>query len=210
MTRVRVRQHVNPFNKKYQTPAKPPNWEKVYAQVNQPLHLDIGCARGEFLLKMAMLQPNWNFLGLEIREPLVERACAMVRELGLSNVHFLFANVNNSIEPILESLPQVKLQRLTIQFPDPWFKKRQAKRRLVQPELVNNLATYLSSEGMVLLQSDIEAVAQEMCDRFEAHPAFKREGTDWLAINPLSVPTERETLTLSRGEPVYRALFIRF
>ncbi|NEP01810.1 MAG: tRNA (guanosine(46)-N7)-methyltransferase TrmB [Symploca sp. SIO2E9] len=209
MTRVRVRQHVNPFSKKYQTPAKPPIWDKVYAQVNQPLHLDIGCARGEFLLNMAIVQPSWNFLGLEIREPLVERACAMVGELGLSNVHFLFGNVNNSIEPILESLPQGRLQRVTIQFPDPWFKKRQAKRRLVQPELVNNLAIYLSCEGMVLLQSDVEAVAQEMCDRFEAHPAFQRQGTDWLATNPLSVPTQREILTLSRGEPVYRALFVR-
>ncbi|NEO31564.1 MAG: tRNA (guanosine(46)-N7)-methyltransferase TrmB [Symploca sp. SIO3C6] len=209
MTRVRVRQHVNPFHKKYQTPAQPPDWEQVYAQVNQPLHLDIGCARGEFLLEMAMLQPNWNFLGLEIREPLVERAGAMVDELDLSNIHFVFGNVNNSIEPILASLPQGKLQRVTIQFPDPWFKKRQAKRRLVQPELVNNLATYLSSEGIILLQSDLETVAQEMCTRFEANPAFQRKGKDWLAKNPMPVPTQREILTLSRGEPVYRALFVR-
>jgi tRNA (guanine-N7-)-methyltransferase len=209
LPKVRVRQHVNPLSKKYQTPVQPPIWECVYAQPAQPLHLDIGCARGEFLLSMATIQPNWNFLGLEIREPLVEQANAKVSELGLSNLYYLFGNVNNSLEPLLESFAAGTLRRVTLQFPDPWFKKRQAKRRVVQPELVDTLATYLMDGGEVFLQSDVEAVAVEMCDRFEAHPAFQKQGTAlWLATNPLPVPTEREVSTLSRGEPVYRALFV--
>lgn len=209
MVKVRVRQHVNPLSKKYQTPVSSPNWNNVYTQVTQPLHLDIGCARGEFLLSMAQVQPNWNFLGLEIREPLVEQANAKVAELGLSNLHFVFCNVNNSLPPLLDSFPIGTLQRVTIQFPDPWFKKRQAKRRVVQPELVDTLATYLTDGGVVFLQSDIEAVAVQMCSRFNAHSAFHKQGTDtWLSTNPLPVPTEREISTLSRGEPVYRALFV--
>lgn len=209
MPKVRVRQHVNPLSNKYQTPVSPPNWENVYAQPAQPLHLDIGCARGEFLLKMARLEPNWNFLGLEIREPLVQRANAMASEAGLSNLHYLFGNVNNSLTPLLASFGCGTLQRVTIQFPDPWFKKRQAKRRVVQSELVNTLASYLAVGGLVFLQSDVEAVAVEMCDRFDAHPAFHREGTHtWLATNPLPIPTEREIFTLSHGEPVYRALYV--
>jgi tRNA (guanine-N7-)-methyltransferase len=189
---------------------QPPIWERVYAQPSQPLHLDIGCARGEFLLSMATLQPHWNFLGLEIREPLVEQANAKVSELGLRNLYYLFANVNNSLKPLLESFEAGTLRRVTLQFPDPWFKKRQAKRRVVQPELVDTLSTYLMDGGEVFLQSDVEAVAVEMCDRFEAHPAFQKQGAElWLASNPLPVATERETSTLSRGEPVYRALFVR-
>ncbi|MEQ8957413.1 MAG: methyltransferase domain-containing protein, partial [Coleofasciculus sp. C2-GNP5-27] len=105
MPRVRVRQHVNPLSKKYLTPVTPPPWEKVYDQPMQPLHLDIGSARGEFLLEMATLQPDWNFLGLEIREPLVETAQELVAELGLSNVHFIFCNVDNSLVPLLASFP---------------------------------------------------------------------------------------------------------
>ncbi|HEY9611982.1 tRNA (guanosine(46)-N7)-methyltransferase TrmB [Allocoleopsis sp.] len=210
MPKVRVRQHVNPLSNKYQTPVQPPKWENIYAQPDQPLHLDIGCARGEFLLSMATLQPNWNFLGLEIREPLVEQANAKVSELGLSNLHYLFCNVNNSLKPLLETFRVGTLQRVTIQFPDPWFKKRQVKRRVVQPELIDTLAAYLIDGGEVFLQSDVEAVAVQMCDRFEAHPAFQKQGAEtWLATNPLPVPTEREVSTLSHGEPVYRALFIR-
>lgn len=210
MSTVRVRQHVNPLSQKYQHAVHPPIWEKVYADPSQPLHLDIGCGRGHFLLKLAQQQADWNFLGLEIREPLVMQATAWQEELGLTNLHYLFCNANQSLKSLLSSLPTDNLHRVTIQFPDPWFKKRHQKRRVVQPELVEVLATYLVTGGTVLLQSDVEAIALEMCDRFREHPAFAQEGNrGWLAVNPLPVATEREESTLSRGEPVYRALFRR-
>lgn len=209
MPPVRVRNHVNPLSNKYQTPASPLDWEKFYPMPTQPLHLDIGCGKGRFLLNMAALEREWNFLGLEIREPLVQEANTWRNESGLTNLHYLFCNVNNSLNSLLSSLPVGRLQRVTIQFPDPWFKTRHAKRRLVQPHLVAELANYLAIGGVVFIQSDIEALAVEMCDRFDANSAFQRQGSDWLAENPLPVPTEREKSTLSRGEPVYRALFVR-
>lgn len=207
---VRVRQHVNPLSQKYQRPLDLPNWEKVYADPRQPLHLDIGCGRGQFALQMAQTQPVWNFLGLEIREPLVVQALEGRDVLGLMNLHYLFCNVSHSLEPLLASLPPKILQRVTIQFPDPWFKKRHQKRRVVQTETVDILATHLAVGGTVLLQSDVEQVAIEMVERFAAHPAFERSPSElWLATNPLPVPTERESSTVQRGEPVYRTLFVR-
>ncbi len=208
MSPVRVRQHVNPLASKFQTPTASPEWKNIYTQPNLPLHLDIGCARGRFVLKMAQIEPNWNFLGLEIREPLVVEANRIRDEMGLTNLHYIFANVNNSLISLLSTLPQDSLQKVTIQFPDPWFKNRHAKRRVVQPELVTELAKYLAVGGIVFLQSDIEFVAVEMGDRFHENPAFEKLGTTtWLAENPLPVPTERELATQKKGEPVYRALF---
>lgn len=205
---VRVRQHVNPLAQKYKIPVELLNWEKIYRQPNQPLHLDIGCARGQFLLQMAQIEPNWNFLGLEIREPLVYQANHWRDELGLVNLHYLFCNVNNSVRSLLLSLPIGSLQRVTIQFPDPWFKNRHAKRRMVRKELVAELAECLVPGGIVFLQSDIEFLAEEMCTRFAENVAFRRFGTgEWLAENPLPIPTEREIATQSQGKPVYRALF---
>jgi tRNA (guanine-N7-)-methyltransferase len=207
---VRVRQHVNPLGKKYQTPASPQDLEKIYAKPNQPLHLDIGCAKGQFLLNMAKIEPNWNYLGLEIREPLVVEANKLRSELALTNLHYLFCNVNNSVDSLLSSFPPGSLQRVTIQFPDPWFKTRHAKRRVVQPELVAELANYLAVGGVVFVQSDMEFIAVEMRDRFAAHPAYQKVGAEeWLAQNPLPVPTEREIGTQKKGEPVYRALFVK-
>lgn len=209
MAVVRVRQHVNPLSQKYRQPVAAPDWQQVYADRTHPLHLDIGCGRGHFLLAMAQQAPDWNFLGLEIRQPLVVQANLWREEWGLTNLHYIFCNVSNSLRPLLASLPAASLQRVSIQFPDPWFKRRHQKRGMVQPELVQDLALHLAPGGMVLLQSDVEIVAKKMCDRFVEHPAFSRSQSGWLKTNPLPVSTEREQMTLERGEPVYRSVFIR-
>jgi tRNA (guanine-N7-)-methyltransferase len=170
--------------------------------------LDIGCAKGKFLLEMAHLQSDRNFLGIEIRETLVTAANLERDRLGFSNLHYLYTNINISLSVLLASLPAGVLQYVTIQFPDPWFKKRHAKRRVVQPELVEAIATFLVDGGTVFLQSDIELVAKEMSDRFECHPSFQKQHQQrWLEGNPLSVPTERELYVLESGGSVYRALF---
>lgn len=208
MAVVRVRQHVNPLSQKYQSPVEPPDWSQIYTRPTQPLLLDIGCAAGRFLLQMADQQPQWNFLGLEIREPLVVRANKLREEAGLTNLHYLFCNANNSLDPLLNSLPPGVLHRVSIQFPDPWFKKRHQKRRVVQPEIVDAVATFLIPEGEVFLQSDVEDVLLEMGDRFQENPIFQRiTDSPQNTPNPFPVSTEREQFTLEQGEPVYRMRF---
>ena len=211
MARVRVRQHVNPLNRRYQVPVPPPDWREIYADLTQPLHLDIGCGWGVFLLQMAEEQPDWNFLGLEIRKPLLETAIAERDKSQLANnLHYLFCNVNTSLKSLLESLPPNQLQRVSIQFPDPWFKNRHRKRRVVKPELVADLAAHLAEGGEVFLQSDVQQIAREMCDRFSENPAFsKTHDSDWLPENPFPAATDRELATLEQGKPVYRALYVR-
>jgi len=172
--------------------------------------LDIGSAHGHFLFGMAQQCPDWNFLGLEIRKPLVDFANERRQAMELDNLSFLFGNVTASIRPLLTSLPEQSLQCVTIQFPDPWFKRRHRKRRVVQPELVDIIAQYLVPGGLLFVQSDIAGVAAEMRDRIAAHPAFSLQGDGpWYAETPFTVLTEREAMTLEKGEPIYRALFTR-
>lgn len=213
----RVRQHVNPLNSRYATPVTPPVWADVYAHPEYPLHIDIGCAKGYFISDMAQACPNWNFLGLEIREPLVDQCLRQRDRLGLTNLHVLFCNANNSLRSLLASLPAPP-QRVSIQFPDPWFKKRHQKRRVVQPQLVTDLADFMQAGAWVWLQSDVEAVAEDMVDVFAANPSFRRKlphpppvdtPEPWLTENPLPAQTDRERLTLNQNKPVYRALFIK-
>ncbi len=81
---------------------------------------------------------------------------------------------------------------------------------MVQPELVSDLANYLAVGGVVFLQSDIEFLALEMRNNFAQNPAFQKlSAEEWLEENPLPVSTEREISTQNRGEPIYRALFIK-
>ena len=204
---IRIRQHVNPLARKFQQPIQLPNCQEVYQTLDRPLHLDIGCARGRFLLEMAQLHSEVNYLGIEIRQQLVEVANRTKNELGLSNLYYLFGNMNSSARAILSSLPANSLTTISIQFPDPWFKKRHNKRRVVQPELVTALVDYLAVGGRVFLQSDIEEVAVEMRDRFAADSRLTQQhDTAWLQDNPLPVPTERELYVLGQNLPVYRVL----
>ncbi|MEB3339442.1 tRNA (guanosine(46)-N7)-methyltransferase TrmB [Okeania sp.] len=208
MARVRVRQHVNPLSSRYQQSIKIPNLSGIYTDMNKPLHLDIGCARGRFLWQMAQVEPEWNFLGLEIREPLVIEANNLRDEQGLNNLHYLFCNANISLAEIFDSLPKGILKRVSILFPDPWFKRRHQTRRVVQPKLVEDLANYLTVGGEIFLHSDVEKVAKEMCDRFSKNSSFSRTSNDWLKENILPVLSEREKATLAKNQPVYRALFM--
>jgi len=207
----RVRQHVNPLSSKYANPASAPDWQTVFEDPQRPLHLDIGCAKGDFVREMAQQVPEWNFLGLEIREPLVERALLRhekaVQAGAARNLHFIFCNANNSLKPVLSNYPG-GLQRVSIQFPDPWFKKRHQKRRVVQPELVEVLAELMPADGWVWLQSDIEEVCMEMCDRFDESPFFTRESADWLSESPFLAQTDRERVGIEKGLPVYRAKYL--
>ena len=208
---IRIRQHVNPLARKFSQPVNLPNWQEVFDRPERALHLDIGCARGRFLRLMAQQQPETNFLGIEIRQPLVAAANLVRDELGLSNLHYLFGNINSSAEVLLQSLPVDTLQTISVQFPDPWFKKRHQKRRVIQPDLVKILVDYLAVGGRVFLQSDIEEVAIQMRDRFAASPGLNQtHSTTWLDSNPLEVPTERELYVLEQNLPVYRVMFYKY
>lgn len=210
MARVRVRQHVNPLSSKYKQSVSLPNWSQIYSNLSLPFYLDLGCARGRFLLQMAQQYSEKNYLGIEIREALVEEANEIKTAHGLTNLHYLFANINISLEELLTSLPPNSLELVMIQFPDPWFKKKHHKRRVVQPEVVEILGKYLKPDGRIFLQSDIKELAEEMAQTFLENSRFQCLTPDiWLEENPLGIMTEREIATLNKGEAVYRAVFHR-
>jgi tRNA (guanine-N7-)-methyltransferase len=207
-----VRQHVNPLSRLHQLSPPLPPLAELFEQPDRPLHLDIGAARGRFLLALAPLQPEHNHLGLEIRRPLVERAEADRRAADLPNLRFLYANANVNLPAWLAALPAGRLAWVSIQFPDPWFKIRHHKRRVLQPALLAALAGALPPGGHLFLQSDVQALMEPMVELCEASGWFARPPEDpqpWRADNPLPVATEREQQVLAAGLPVYRVLYRR-
>lgn len=204
MPRVRVHQHVNPLAPYYRQTPKPIEIEKIFANSELPLHLDIGCARGRFILKMAEAEKSQNFLGIEIREPLVEEANRIAKEKNLGNLHYKFCNAMMFLDKLLGNLPENILQTVTIQFPDPWFKKKHAKRRMVNAELIEMIANHLADSGKVFVQTDIEFLAEEMFGLFEENDNFKRIEIE---ANPFPVKTEREAAVEEKQMPIYRMIF---
>lgn len=204
MARVRVHQHVNPFSPYYRQAPEPVDLAKIFANPEKPLHLDIGCARGRFILKMAEAEPKWNFLGVEIREPLVTEANEIASERGLTNLRYEFCNAMMWLGRLLDDIPNGRLQVVTIQFPDPWFKKKHAKRRMVNTGLVETIVHKLALEGMIFVQTDIEFLAEEMFELFRANNNLSEMPVD---ENPFPIKTEREKAVEDKALPIYRAMF---
>jgi tRNA (guanine-N7-)-methyltransferase len=212
-----VRQHVNPLSRFFQLPRRLPGPTELFPQPERPLHCDIGCARGQFLLAMAEQHPDWNHVGLEIREPLVISAERERHRRDLDNVRFLFSNATVNLPAWLDELPAGLLQRVTIQFPDPWFKRRHRKRRVLQPPLLAAICRALAVGGEMFLQSDVpeailpmeELIALSGCFDPQPQHAQPQHDPGSPVVNPYPVATEREHLVLTEGRPIRRALLRR-
>ena len=174
----RSRQHVNPLARRFQEPTVlSGNWPNdVYDNLSstKPFFLDIGCARGGFLINMASQFPkDYNYLGLEIRPSTAYYAKQRVAKHNLfGHLDFVGCNANVDLERLLSLITAAQrsndnnkenetdddnsssssigsnsnnknnhcnLQMVTIQFPDPHFKARHSKRRVVTPLLVTTL-----------------------------------------------------------------------
>ncbi|HEY0426599.1 MAG TPA: tRNA (guanosine(46)-N7)-methyltransferase TrmB [Pyrinomonadaceae bacterium] len=206
MPRVRVHQHVNPLAPYFRFTPQPVELERIFTRPELPLHLDIGSARGRFLLKTAELEKNRNFLGVEIREPLVEEANRIAREKNLKNLQYEFCNAMMALDRLLENLPENLLQTVTIQFPDPWYKKKHAKRRMVNDELIETVVRYLSREGKIFIQTDVDFLAEEMFDLFRENDNLREIE---ISENPFPVKTEREQAVEEKGLEIYRRIFVK-
>ena len=184
----------------------------MFEQPNQPIHLDIGSAGGKFLINMAEEDKTWNFVGVEIRNPLVRGANLEIEKRDLNNVKFLFCNANISLDSWLSRLPSSLLKRVTIQFPDPWFKTRHFKRRIMQPTLLRSISSSLSPGSELFIQSDVLEVIHPMIRLIDNSHCFFRDEDQTnfsLNTNPFLISTEREKYALSKGLDIYRVLYKR-
>ncbi|XP_024957082.1 uncharacterized protein LOC102623271 [Citrus sinensis] len=215
---ARIRQHVNPLSSSFTVPAPIPDWSEVYKNPTLPLMVDIGSGSGRFLIWLARRNPDsGNYLGLEIRQKLVKRAEFWVQELALSNIHFLFANASVSFKQLVSSYPG-PLMLVSILCPDPHFKKRHHKRRVVQKPLVDSIIDYLMPGGKVFVQSDVLEVALDMRNQFDAEskvlqhidtidPTVPCDSEGWLLNNPMGIRTEREIHAEFEGANIYRRMY---
>jgi tRNA (guanine-N7-)-methyltransferase len=175
------------------------------------------------------LPDNMNYLGLEIRPGVSQYAQARVEKRGLDGkLSFVGCNANVDLDRLLTLYQDAagsgvdqRLAFVSIQFPDPHFKKAHEKRRVVTPELVKTLAKFMKKGDAVFLQSDIKDALEAMREKFadedgrlyfseiECGQDGDAGEEDYNMKNPLGVPTEREVSVLSKDLPVYRTLFKR-
>ena len=127
-----IRPHVNPLQRRFveQDCSTALNDAMSFEKL-QPLHVDIGCGKGHFCADLATARPDLNVLGIEIREELMVEARRLSELSGVGNLRF----VSGSANALVPTLPNAQLlSSASVNFPDPWPKRRHRKRRVVQPE----------------------------------------------------------------------------
>ena len=150
-----MRQHVNPLSKNFNEIENIPYLNEIYDNSKLNLHLDIGCASGAFLFDLALDNSNWNYLGIEIREKLVKTAKLKVQEKEIKNLYFLFGNANKIVNDVQSKFIIKNIRSISFNFPDPWFKKRHHKRRVIQPDFINILANLLQTGSLIFIKTDV-------------------------------------------------------
>jgi tRNA (guanine-N7-)-methyltransferase len=198
---MRVRSHQNPFavNQDFSLTSL----GEIFPKPKNPIYLEIGFAGGMFLLDFCANNPNINLYGLEIRKQLVDRVKIRIAENKLTNAYVEQANANTSITQLFA---ENSIDQVLIFFPDPWIKKKHIKRRLVNNQLVRDIATVLKPSGEVLIQSDVEELANDIRDHFETNNKFVNihGANQWAKKNHLVSITERESYCIEDKTPIYR------
>ena len=206
-----MRQHVNPLSKYFQEIESIPKIDQIFKNSVLPIHLDIGCASGEFLFQLAENNKNWNYLGIEIREKLIINAKHKLQEKDIDNLYFIFGNADKLLKNWINQYPDKILESASINFPDPWFKKKHHKRRIIQAEFLNRLSLIMSNKSLLFLKSDVEELHHYMNSVISNSLIFekvKNKNLNYLeTFNPTKIKTEREKYVTSKQLAIYETIY---
>jgi tRNA (guanine-N7-)-methyltransferase len=201
---MRIRQHVNPLRADFlEIPLEP-----LALPAGRPVEVELGSAEAQFLLERAAEEPGRSYVGVEIRRELVQQANRRCRQMGVGQVQSVFANISVDL-PRLFSPGSVS--RFFVNFPDPWFKHRQRKRRVVGEELVGQLVLLLAVDGEICVATDIFDIALDAMGALEQAGGLRnlREPWSFLRQSRFAARSRRERHCEELGIKIWRLAYRR-
>jgi tRNA (guanine-N7-)-methyltransferase len=171
-----------------------------------PIEIEIGPGRGGFVFERLAADPEVRMLGLEIRCKWATIVDDRLRERGLGERARVFAEDARSAFP---RFPASCARAVFVHFPDPWWKKRHAKRLVIGADLLPEVCRVLEPGGALFIQTDVAERAQEYADLVAAEPRLMPLHAGFVAENPYQARSPREHRAIADGLPIYR-LHYRF
>ena len=179
------------------------NWQSVFEK-EQPLYIEVGMGKGQFVIGMAQKNPHLNFIGIEKFDSVMVRALEKVIEAGeLPNLKLLKIDADELTEIFEEN----EVAGVYLNFSDPWPKPRHAKRRLTHENFLKLYQTIMKEDGAFRFKTDnrllfeysLASLSQYgMILQDVALDLHKREDLEW------NVMTEYEQKFSAKGQPIYR------
>ena len=174
--------------------------EPIQKDSTRELYVELGTGKGDFITQIAERCPQINFIGLEVEATCVLAAARKVREKNLSNVRLIVFDVEN----ITEIFSEHEVDRLYINFCDPWPKKRHAKRRLTSEKFLERYKKILKVGGEIYFKSDNRGLFDYSLEQFALTGFEVRDVTFDLHANepPENIRTEYENKFSEQGVPI--------
>jgi tRNA (guanine-N7-)-methyltransferase len=185
-------------------------WSEVFGN-GRPIHAELGMGKGRFISEMSLKYPDINFIGIDMYDELIRKSSEKARAArgieseieSIENLRLLLFN----IEHLEEAFAEGELERIYLNFSDPWPKKKHARRRLTHQGFVEKYIEILNDRGQIHLKTDSQSLFEFSLNTFADMGLRMRNITLNLhadGIHPDHVMTEYETKFADKGMNIHR------
>ncbi len=170
------------------------------------LEVEVGSGKGLFLRTAAAERPEVDFLGMEVAQKYARFAAAALARRQLNNALVAAAD---ALRVFAELLPEDSLAAVHVYFPDPWWKKRHQKRRVMKPSFLRDVQRTLVPGGTLHFWTDVAEYFHTSLDLLAAQTNLRgpREVPEQPAEHDMAFRTHFERRMRLNAEPIYRAEF---
>ena len=184
-------------------------WHSFFKN-EHPIHIEVGMGKGKFIMQLAALHPDINYIGIERYTSVLLRAVQKMEEQPLPNIHFLCIDA--------ATLPEIfnkdEVSRIYLNFSDPWPKDRHAKRRLTSREFLARYDQFLKKDGHIEFKTDNQDLFTFSLQEIEESPLWKLDAStrdlhNDPVLNEGNIMTEYEEKFSSMGNPICKLITSR-
>lgn len=184
-------------------------WQEVFGNQN-PVQIEVGMGKGRFIMDMARLHPEVNYIGVEMYDSVLLRAVQKIEQLEekLPNLYFIRTDARN----LPEIFGKEEVDRIYLNFSDPWPKDRHAKRRLTSRQFLERYDQILVKHGQVEFKTDNRPLFEFSLDEIRetgwtllAHTFDLHHDKQMMEGN---VMTEYEEKFSSTGNPIHKFIAV--
>ena len=182
-------------------------WHEVF-QNDHPIHIEVGMGKGQFIIEMARRNPEVNYIGIEEYSSVLVRAVEKLEDFEQDNLRLIRMDAEN----IEEVFDKDEVDRIYLNFSDPWPKDRHAKRRLTSTRFLERYDNILTPEGRVMFKTDNKDLFDFSLEQVEEAGWILENHTYDLhhsEYNEGNVMTEYEEKFSAKGNPICRLVAYR-